>query len=197
MVTLNRIYTRSGDDGLTGLATGERVAKDHPRVVAYGDVDEANAAIGVARAALDSALVDAILARLQQDLFDTGADLATPGPDDQLKFTPLRIVEEQVGRLEAEIDQLNAELSPLKSFVLPAGGEAPARLHLARTIMRRAERHAVTLMHDEPDRVNPLAIRFLNRASDLLFVAARYVSAEGEGDVLWVPGGNRKSATYT
>jgi cob(I)alamin adenosyltransferase len=191
MVTLNRIYTRTGDDGLTGLATGERISKDHPRVTAYGDVDEANAAIGIARAALDDSAVDDILGRLQQDLFDAGADLATPGPDDQLKFTPLRIVDEQIVRLEQEIDLLNADLAPLKSFVLPAGTEASARLHLARTIMRRAERHAVTLLQSEPDRVNVLAIRFLNRASDLLFVAARHVNAKAAGDVLWVPGSNR------
>ena len=191
MVTLNKIYTRTGDEGLTGLATGERVAKDHLRVAAYGAVDEANAAIGLARAGDLPEILDDMMERLQNDLFDCGADLATPGPDDQLAFTPLRMNEAQVARLEREIDLLNGDLEPLNSFVLPGGSEAAARLHVARTVTRRAERSAVSLVHAEPDRVNPLAVQYLNRASDLLFVAARWANGKGQRDVLWTPGKNR------
>jgi len=192
VVTLKKIYTRTGDDGRTGLATGERVAKDHVPVSAYGAVDEANAAVGLARAAGLTEELDAIMERIQQDLFDAGADLATPGPDDALGFTPLRIAQSQVDRLEREIDVMNARLEPLTSFVLPAGSEAAARLHVARTIMRRAERAAVSLQHAEPDRVSGTAVKYLNRASDLLFVAARIANDEGRADVLWVPGQGQK-----
>ncbi len=196
MVKLNKIYTRTGDDGQTGLATGARLAKHHPRVDAYGDVDETNAAIGLARCALkNDAELDAILARIQNDLFDLGADLATPGPDDALGFEPLRIVGSQWTRLEGEIDALNADIPALDSFVLPGGGEAAARLHAARTICRRAERRAYAFAAaaaetgDGP--VNPHALTFLNRLSDLLFVAARRANANGAEDVKWTPGENR------
>lgn len=196
MVKLNKIYTRTGDDGRTGLATGERLAKHHPRVEAYGAVDETNAAIGLARCALsDDAELDAILARIQNDLFDLGADLATPGPDDALEFEPLRIIESQWTRLEREIDALNADIPPLDSFVLPGGSEAAARLHAARTICRRAERRGYAFAAETDSNgagaVNPHALTYLNRLSDLLFVAARRANANGAGDVKWTPGENR------
>jgi cob(I)alamin adenosyltransferase len=189
MVTLNRIYTRTGDGGLTRLASGSPVSKASARVGAYGDVDETNAAIGLARLhTAGEAPLDPILARIQNDLFDLGADLATPqraagAPE------PLRIVASQVDRLEREIDALNAELSSLTSFVLPGGAPAAAALHMARTICRRAERSAVALAAGET--VNPEAVRFLNRLSDLLFVAARHANGKGAGDVLWTPGATR------
>ncbi len=189
MVKLNRIYTRTGDDGTTGLVDGSRVAKTDPRLNAIGDVDEANSAIGVAIAALDDPGVAAALTRIQNDLFDLGADLATPGDD----FTPspmvLRIVATQVMRLEAEIDAMNADLLPLTSFILPAGTRGAASLHLARAIVRRAERAAVAAGASVP--LNPQAISYLNRLSDFLFVCARYVNNSAGGDVLWVPGASR------
>ena len=191
MVLLNRIYTRAGDGGKTRLVTGETVAKTDSRVEAYGAVDELNAAMGMARleTAAD-AVLDPILARIQNDLFDLGADLATP---EHAAVAALRIVEVQVTRLEAEIDRLNADLSPLTSFVLPGGSRAAAMLHVARTVCRRAERRAVALAGPEAaggDAHRP-ALRYLNRLSDLLFVASRFANARGEGDVLWVPAANR------
>jgi cob(I)alamin adenosyltransferase len=192
MVVLNRIYTRTGDDGSTALGSGERRPKYDLRVSAYGTVDETNAAIGIARLHLSSEPeVDAILLRAQNDLFDLGADLATPENPDKPARERLRVVDSQVERLESDIDRLNAELAPLKSFVLPGGAPAAAHLHLARTICRRAERLIVELAADKSERVGGPAIRYLNRLSDLLFVAARYVNGRGARDVLWVPGAHR------
>jgi cob(I)alamin adenosyltransferase len=190
LVTLNRIYTRAGDGGRTRLATGEPLPKDHPRVCAYGTVDETNACLGLARLhTAQDPWLDEVLARIQNDLFDLGADLATPGPDAELKFEPLRITAPQVERLEQEIDLINADLEPLSSFVLPAGTALSAHLHLARTVCRRAEREAVTLAAEAE--VSPEAIKYLNRLSDLLFVAARRANANGKADVLWKPGATR------
>ena len=186
MVKLTRIYTKGGDKGTTSLGTGKRVAKHDPRVEAYGKVDEANAAIGVARLHT-SGDADAALARIQNDLFDLGADLCAPegeGAKDRL-----RIIDAQVERLEQEIDAMNAELAPLNSFVLPGGSAASAYLHLARTIARRAERDITRLAESEA--VNPAAIRYINRLSDHLFVLARYENDKGAKDVLWKPGANR------
>jgi len=184
MVTLNKIYTRGGDEGKTSLGDGARVAKYSLRVESYGTVDEANAVIGEAR--LDTVGdVDAMLARIQNDLFDLGADLCRPGDDDQ----GLRVSEAQVERLEREIDAMNAELTPLTSFVLPGGSPASARLHFARTVVRRAERLVTALADQEV--VSPTALRYLNRLSDHLFVAGRYLNDKGAGDVLWVPGAHR------
>jgi len=192
MVVLNRIYTRTGDDGSTALGSGERRPKYDLRVAAYGTVDETNAAIGIARLHLSSEPeVDAIFLRTQNDLFDLGADLATPENPDKPNRERLRVVDTQVERLEADIDKLNANLAPLKSFVLPGGAPAAAHLHLARTICRRAERLVVELAADKNERVGGPAIRYLNRLSDLLFVAARYVNGRGSRDVLWVPGAHR------
>jgi cob(I)alamin adenosyltransferase len=192
MVVLNRIYTRTGDDGSTALGSGERRPKYDLRISAYGTVDETNAAIGIARLHLSAEPeVDAILLRAQNDLFDLGADLAAPENPDKPARERLRIVDSQVERLEGDIDRLNAELSPLKSFVLPGGAPAAAHLHLARTICRRAERLVVELAADKSERVGAPAIRYLNRLSDLLFVAARYVNDRGARDVLWVPGAHR------
>ena len=193
MVKLNKIYTRTGDDGTTGLGTGERRLKSDLRVEAYGTVDEANSCIGLARlhTAADYATLDAILGRIQNDLFDLGADLATPDDGKPLGYEPLRIVASQTKRLETDIDALNANLQPLRSFVLPGGSPASAALHLARTVARRAERLMVALAQVEGERVNPEGIRYINRASDLLFVAARVVNDNGKSDVLWVPGQNR------
>lgn len=191
MVVLNRIYTKTGDDGTTALGSGERRLKSDLRIEAYGTVDETNAAIGIARLHLaKEPEVDAIMARVQNDLFDLGADFAVP-EGGQAPKERLRIVDAQVERLEAEIDKLNASLKPLRSFVLPGGEPAAAYLHLGRTVCRRAERLAVQLAQQEHGKVNPAAIRYLNRLSDLLFVAARYVNGRGERDVLWVPGANR------
>jgi len=191
LVVLNRIYTKTGDDGTTALGSGERRLKSDLRVDAYGTVDETNAAIGIARLHLkNEAEVDAIMDRVQNDLFDLGADFAVPEGESAPKER-LRIVEAQVVRLEAEIDKLNTSLKPLRSFVLPGGEPSAAYLHLARTICRRAERLAVLLSQQKTEKVNPAAIRYLNRLSDLLFVAARYVNGRGERDVLWVPGANR------
>jgi cob(I)alamin adenosyltransferase len=189
MVTLNRIYTRTGDAGKTRLATGEPVSKASLRVEAYGGVDETNACIGLVRLHTEGEL-DALFSRIQNDLFDLGADLATPDTGKDLGYEPLRIVDSQVERLEREIDQLNGELSPLTSFILPAGTPAAAHLHLARTVCRRAERTLVALI-EQDDTVSNAALKYLNRLSDLLFVAARYANGKGEADVLWVPGGSR------
>jgi cob(I)alamin adenosyltransferase len=194
MVRLNKIYTRTGDDGTTGLGSGERRRKDDLRVEAYGTVDEANAAIGLARlSTADDKEIDAMLSAIQNDLFDLGADLCTPPSDTPPAYEPLRIAEAQVDRLEREIDLLNADLAPLRSFVLPGGTKAAAALHLARTIARRAERLMVALAAQEP--VGAPALKYVNRLSDFLFVASRYVNhkakGDGAGDVLWVPGKNR------
>lgn len=192
MVTLNKIYTRTGDEGLTRLATGEPVSKASLRVAAYGDVDETNACIGLVRQhTADDAPLDALLERIQNDLFDLGADLATPDLGAPLEWEPLRIVDSQVDRLEAEIDALNADLSPLNSFVLPAGTAAAAALHLARTVCRRAERHCVALAAADGEIVGTPGLKYLNRLSDLLFVASRHVNAKAGGDVLWKPGATR------
>jgi cob(I)alamin adenosyltransferase len=189
MVRLDKIVTKAGDGGKTRLATGEPVSKASARVAAYGAVDEANSAIGVARLHTPSdPVLDPILDRAQNDLFDLGADLATPHAPD-LKFEPLRIQESQVLRLEAEIDQLNEKLEPLTSFILPGGSPAAAHLHLARAIARRAEREIVALA--DVDQISPEAIKFANRLSDLLFVAARWANDQGKADLLWKPGANR------
>ncbi len=188
MVKLNKIYTKTGDDGTTGLVDGPRRQKDDLRVEAYGTVDETNAAIGLARLhTRDMARVDHTLSRIQNDLFDLGSDLATPGPDEGRQYRALRITGRQVEWLENQIDMFNAPLEPLKSFVLPGGTQLAAALHLARTVARRAERITVGLRRAEPD-VNPEAIRYLNRLSDLLFVLARVANSNGTKDVLWEPG---------
>lgn len=193
MVRLNKIYTRTGDDGTTGLGSGERRLKCDLRVEAYGTVDEANACIGIARIHTAEAhpAIDAMLARIQNDLFDVGADLAVPDTGKPLGYEPLRVVPAQVKRLEEDIDLLNKDIAPLKSFVLNGGTPAAAALHLARTVARRAERLAVALAQDPAERVNREAIKYLNRVSDLLFVAARAANDNGKADVLWVPGKNR------
>jgi cob(I)alamin adenosyltransferase len=190
MVILNRIYTRTGDDGTTALGSGERRPKHDLRIAAYGTVDEANAAIGVVRLYLAEARdLDAMLGLVQNDLFDLGADLAVPQSEG--KAERLRIVSSQVERLERDIDALNAKLSPLTSFVLPGGTPAAAYLHLARTICRRAERMMVELAAKPDEPVNDAAIQYINRLSDFLFVASRSANHNGTGDVLWVPGQNR------
>ncbi len=190
MVVLNRIYTRTGDGGATRLANGAQVAKTDLRVEAYGTVDETNACLGLARLhTTDDADLDRILGRIQNDLFDLGADLANPPSPDEDPARVLRISDSQVERLEREIDGMNATLAPLTSFVLPGGSAAAAALHQARTVCRRAERAAVALAATEP--VGAPALKYLNRLSDLLFVASRRANDDGEGDVLWVPGANR------
>ena len=186
MVKLTRIYTRGGDAGQTSLGDGARVDKHDLRVEAYGTVDEANAVLSVARLQSPDLDVEAMLARIQNDLFDVGADLCVPGPADDGK---LRVAAAQVDRLEAEIDRMNAELAPLNSFVLPGGSACAAQLHLARTVTRRAERLVSALSSREA--VNPAVLKYLNRLSDHLFVLARWVNDRGAGDVLWVPGANR------
>jgi cob(I)alamin adenosyltransferase len=193
MVKLNKIYTRTGDDGTTGLGTGERRSKHDLRIDAFGTVDETNAAIGMVRlyTGAQDPLVDQMLGRIQNDLFDLGADLCTPETIEPLPYEPLRMIPAQVERLENEIDQLNAELSPLNSFVLPGGTAAAAHLHLARTICRRAERIMVELAQDPDEKIGATALRYINRLSDFLFVASRYVNGKGKGDVLWVPGATR------
>lgn len=192
MVRLTRIYTRTGDRGDTALATGERVRKTDARVEAYGAVDETNACLGMVRLHTETdEILDAMLARIQNELFDLGADLATPERGLPDGAVALRITEAQVKRLEGEIDQLNAELSPLNSFVLPGGCEAAAALHLARTVCRRAERLAVGLADRADEEVSGPALRYLNRLSDLLFTAARWANGKGEADVLWTPGATR------
>ena len=193
MVKLNKIYTRTGDDGTTGLGTGERRLKCDVRVEAYGTVDEANACIGLARLHTAEAhpQLDAMLNRIQNDLFDLGADLSTPEGDKPPEYEALCIVASQTKRVEADIDLLNAGLQPLRSFVLSGGSPAAANLHLARTVARRAERLMVALAQDIAEKVNPEGIRYINRVSDFLFVAARVVNDNGKADVLWVPGQNR------
>jgi cob(I)alamin adenosyltransferase len=191
MVKLNRIYTRTGDDGSTGLANGERRAKCDSRVEAYGDIDETNSFIGLARlSTAASPELDSMLARIQNDLFDLGADLATPPSDKPLGYEPLRIIGAQVTRLEQEIDALNARLTPLKSFILPGGSSAAAALHIARAVSRRAERRMVALAM-EGETVSAQALQFVNRLSDFLFVAARIANDDGASDILWRPGQNR------
>ncbi len=193
MVKLNKIYTRTGDDGTTGLGTGDRRLKSDVRVDAYGTVDEANACIGLARVHTRTghAEIDAMLARIQNDLFDLGADLATPDDGKPLGYEPLRIIPSQVERVEADIDLLNKDLQPLRSFVLSGGSPAAAALHLARTVARRAERIMVALAQNPAEHVNRDGIKYINRVSDFLFVAARVVNDNGNADVLWVPGKNR------
>jgi cob(I)alamin adenosyltransferase len=195
MVVLNRIYTRTGDAGETALGNGERLSKANIRIAAYGTVDETNATVGIVRlhtASPELAKLDAMLARIQNELFDLGADLCVPDRGEKLEFEPLRILPKQYERLETEIDELNAELSPLRSFVLPAGHAAAAHLHLSRTICRRAERLIVELKSHEGEHVSEGAIAYINRLSDFFFVASRWVNAKAaNGDVLWVPGKTR------
>ena len=193
MVKLNKIYTRTGDDGTTGLVDGSRVSKSDALMAAIGDVDEANSAIGIAAAALEPASDEAeMLARIQNEIFDLGADLATP-PDIQFGFGPhdiaLRIVPSQIARLEDEIDRMNDDLDALKSFIRPGGTEAAARLHLARAVTRRAERAAVAAGATRD--LNPIALNYLNRLSDHLFVLTRHINAAAGGDILWKPGATR------
>ena len=218
MVVLNRIYTRTGDGGTTALGTGVRVPKHSQRIAAYGSVDETNAAVGMARQHLAGSVpgsagptgthadLDAMLVRIQNDLFDLGADLCAPeeprtgegtgqgtgqGVGQAPKRERLRVSEAQVERLEQEIDGMNAQLAPLRSFVLPGGSPAAAALHVARTVCRRAEREIVALADQPGERVSPPVLKYINRLSDLLFVASRTVNDLGKSDVLWVPGGNR------
>lgn len=192
MVKINKVYTRTGDDGTTGLAAGPRRSKHDLRVEAFGTIDEANAAIGLARLyTADNSIIDAMLMRMQNDLFDLGADLATPETGEDLGYEPLRIIASQVARIEADIDQLNAPIKPLRSFILNGGSPASAHLHMARTIARRAERLMVALAATQGESVNPDTIRYINRASDFLFVAARAMNENGLADILWVPGENR------
>ena len=207
MVKLTRIYTRTGDDGTTGLGTGARVPKHHLRVEAYGDVDEANSAVGLSVAqttphALDAARADApsrqiaarigqILQSVQHDLFDVGADLCIPIEPQEPAGARLRVKPEQTDRLEPLIDEFNDDMASLRSFVLPGGSPLAASLHLARTITRRAERVCVALRQSEPHTTSPEPIRYLNRLSDLLFVLGRAANAMGTADVLWIPGANR------
>ena len=190
MVTLNRIYTRTGDAGATRLATGQTVSKADLRVEAYAAVDETNACVGMARAHTAGGALDPILARVQNELFDLGADLSTPAKADEAAGAMLRILDSQVERLEHEIDDLNADLPPLTSFILPGGTPAAAALHLARTVCRRAEREAVRLA-ESGQAVSAPALRYLNRLSDLLFVAARYANDKGAAEVFWQSGATR------
>ena len=198
MVKLNKIYTRTGDDGTTGLGNGERRLKNDRRVAAYGDVDEANCAIGLARLAIadapsaDLALIDAALMRVQNDLFDLGADLCVPEAKSAPPAHPsLRVTMSQVDHIEQAIDRLNVHLSPLRSFVLPGGSRAASALHLARTICRRAEREIVALAATPGEIVGAPALAYINRLSDYLFVAARFANDRGSADVLWIPGANQ------
>ena len=190
MVRLDKIYTRGGDAGQTHLGDGSRVDKTDPRIAAMGAVDETSSAIGIARLDAEGDM-DAMLGRIQNDLFDLGADLCTPETIEPPPYEPLRMIPAQVIRLETEIDQLNDDLSPLNSFVLPGGTAAAAHLHLARTICRRAERIMVELALDPEEKIGANALRYINRLSDFLFVASRYVNGKGAGDVLWVPGATR------
>jgi len=193
MVVLTKIYTRTGDDGTTALGDGTRLKKYDLRVAAYGTVDETNAAIGLALNALgdkDPAL-GACLKRIQNDLFDLGADLCIPDRGEELPYEPLRVTAGQVEWIEGEIDRMNAELNPLSSFILPGGTAAAGALHMARTICRRAERHIVELAMQDDEPVGESVLHYVNRLSDLLFVASRYVNDKGSGDVLWQPGQNR------
>jgi len=195
MVVLSRIYTRTGDQGTTALGTGARRRKDDLRIEAYGTIDEANAIIGLARVTTATepawARVDAMLLCAQNDLFDLGADLCVPAGPGDTGAEPLRIVQAQVDRIERKIDELNAELEPLHSFVLPGGCAASAALHMARTVTRRAERIIVALAATQGEHVGEPVLKYINRLSDFLFVAARYINRKGAGDILWVPGQNR------
>jgi len=192
MVVLNKIYTRTGDDGSTALGTGERRKKYDLRIAAYGTIDETNAAIGVARLhTVHDGELDAALARIQNDLFDVGADLCTPGKGKGPGGARLTVTEKQVTWLEAEIDRFNGGLAPLRSFVLPGGSAAAAYLHLARTMCRRAERLIAELMDRPGESVSAEVFKYVNRLSDFLFVASRYANGQGAGDVLWKPGENR------
>ncbi|RAI45747.1 cob(I)yrinic acid a,c-diamide adenosyltransferase [Rhodoplanes roseus] len=192
MVVLNRIYTRTGDDGTTALGTGERRKKHDLRIAAYGTVDEANAALGMVRLSTAAEpVLDAMLKRIQNDLFDLGADLCMPSGGKGPGGARLAVTEEQVARLEREIDTLNADLAPLRSFVLPGGTPAAAALHVARTVCRRAERLMSELADTEGEAVSAPALKYVNRLSDFLFVAARWCNDRGAGDVLWQPGQNR------
>jgi cob(I)alamin adenosyltransferase len=192
MVVLNKIYTRTGDDGTTALGTGERRKKYDLRVAAYGSLDETNSVIGIARLhTAEDAALDAALSRIQNDLFDVGADLTTPGKGRGPGGARLTVTAAQVEWLEAEIDRLNDELAPLRSFILPGGTAAAAYLHLARTVCRRAER-LIAEVNDKPDEsVTPEVLKYVNRLSDFLFVAARHANGKGASDVLWKPGQNR------
>jgi len=197
MVKLNKIYTRTGDDGTTGLGDGQRVQKSALRVHAYGTVDETNSVVGLARlytTAKDLKNIDNMLARIQNDLFDLGADLCTPDSGEKLGFEPLRIVKAQVERLEAEIDRLNHDLEPLRSFVLPGGHPAAAHLHLARTVSRRAERLMSQTAALQDETISPATLEYINRLSDFFFVASRWVNQKNNGDILWVPGKTRQNA---
>ncbi len=191
MIVLNKIYTKTGDAGETALGNGSRVAKYSKRVTAYGTVDETNATVGMARLHADDDDMAAALARIQNDLFDLGADLCRPDmeQDAQAEYPPLRMVAGQVARLEAEIDDMTSQLEPLRSFILPGGSALSAYLHLCRTVSRRAERESVELATMET--VNPHAVKYLNRLSDWFFCAARMANDQGRADVLWVPGANR------
>jgi cob(I)alamin adenosyltransferase len=202
MVRLNKIYTRTGDDGSTALGDGRRRKKNDPRIIAYGSVDETNSAIGLARLSTqgsshpDLLAIERVLARAQNDLFDLGADLCVPEErkveSKKAAHAPLRVTKGQVAALEHAIDALNADLSPLRSFVLPAGSSAAAALHLARSICRRAERDMVALAQIKDEKVGEAALAYINRLSDYLFVAARFANGRGGGDVLWVPGAGRR-----
>jgi cob(I)alamin adenosyltransferase len=193
MVQLTRIYTRGGDKGQTSLGDGKRVPKHDLRVASYGTVDEVNSVIGLVRLFTEGAPeIDAMLSRIQNDLFDLGADLCAPEREDvPPKRERLRVSDAQIKRLEGEIDSMNAELTPLRSFVLPGGSAAAAALHVARTVCRRAERAMVELAALPGEQVSPPGLKYINRLSDLLFVASRYVNDLGKDDVLWVPGQNR------
>lgn len=192
MVVLTKIYTKTGDDGTTALGSGKRVPKNSARIAAYGTVDEVNAAIGMARLLLgdDQGAVKEMLARIQNDLFDLGADLCVPDTGEPLPYTPLRVTPAQAERLEREIDAMNAEMAPLTSFVLPGGSRAGAALHLARTICRRAERAIIDLSLIDGETVSQAVREYINRLSDHLFVASRYVNNKGKDDLLWRPGQN-------
>jgi cob(I)alamin adenosyltransferase len=198
MVVLNKIYTRTGDDGKTALSTGKRVEKFDLRIQAYGTVDETNATIGMARQHTGEKplqRLDSMLSRIQNELFDLGADLCTPESGEKLDWEPLRMIAAQVTRLETEIDELNKDLTPLKSFILPGGHPAAAVLHLSRTVSRRAERLMVELADQDGEQVSEHALHYVNRLSDFLFVASRWANTkdnwDGQGDVLWVPGATR------
>ncbi len=194
MVVLNKIYTRTGDKGTTALGTGERVEKTDLRIEAYGTVDETNSTVGMARYFLEESgeygNVSDMLLRIQNDLFDLGADLCIPDRGEKLDYEPLRISEKQVERLESEIDELNKDLSPLRSFILPGGSGAASSLHMARTVSRRAERCMVALSQKDNEPVSDAGLKYINRLSDFFFVASRYVNKLGEQDVLWKPGEN-------
>jgi cob(I)alamin adenosyltransferase len=196
MIVLNRIYTRSGDGGMTALGSGRRVSKSDLRIEAYGTVDETNAVLGLTRLHTTGAELgplDLMLARIQNELFDLGADLCLPEGDTERSQGALRILGSQVERLEREIDEMNKDLAPLRSFVLPGGHPAAAYLHLCRTICRRAERLIVALTEQADEKVSVEVLAYVNRLSDHFFVASRWVNARGQGDVLWSPGATRES----